>query len=222
MRILIYMELTFFAFYIIALLFSIIIHEISHGYVARWLGDDTAERAGRLTLNPIPHIDLFGSILLPLFLFISHSPVLLGWAKPVPYNPYNLYKDYKYGPLKVALAGPASNILLFVFFIIAGTFFVAINPITASLMGFIAFMNLYLCIFNLIPIPPLDGSKLLSLLFPKAAILLEKNIMFGFLIVFGMVFLFGDVISGFVNLIFTSLASQALLVAMCQTFGLCF
>lgn len=151
-------------FSLIILLFSVIMHELSHGYVADSLGDPTAKYEGRLSLNPIKHLDFFGSIILPLLLFIAGSPFLFGWAKPVPINPYN-FKDKKYGDIKVALAGPASNILLAIVFglilrllpdrIIFG------NEGIGIALGYIVAINLWLAIFNLIPIPPLDGSWIL-------------------------------------------------------------
>jgi Zn-dependent protease len=100
---------------IIILIYSAVLHEYAHGWMARRLGDDTAERAGRLTLNPIPHLDLFGSIILPAMLLILHSPYFLAWAKPVPYNPNNL-SDRKFGELKVAIAGPVTNFIIALFF----------------------------------------------------------------------------------------------------------
>src|SRR3989338_2951574 len=109
------MDIIITIFSLIVLLFSVIIHELAHGYVAHSLGDPTAKYQGRLTLNPLPHLDPFGSVILPLLLFISGSPVLIGWAKPVPINPYN-FTDQKWGTLKVSLAGPATNITLAVFF----------------------------------------------------------------------------------------------------------
>ena len=112
-------SLIFGIFQFAILIFSVIIHEVSHGYAAERLGDPTARLAGRLTMNPIPHIDLFGSIILPLLFFLTNSPILLGWAKPVPYDPRNL-REQRYGPLKVALAGPGSEILLFLIFGLAG------------------------------------------------------------------------------------------------------
>src|SRR3989344_5382087 len=107
-----------FIFQIIVLIFSVVIHEVSHGYVAEYLGDPTARLAGRLTLNPIKHIDPFGSGILPVILVITHSPILFGWAKPVPYNPYNL-RDPISGGAKIAAAGPISNLLLALIFAIA-------------------------------------------------------------------------------------------------------
>src|SRR5574343_425811 len=102
-------------FSLIVLLFSVIIHELAHGYVASSLGDPTAKYEGRLTLNPLKHLDPFGSIILPLLLFIAGSPVLFGWAKPVPVNPYN-FRDKKWGEIKVSIAGPLSNISLAIVF----------------------------------------------------------------------------------------------------------
>ena len=103
-------SIIFIGFYIIILIYSIIIHEVSHGFVALWLGDPTAKYAGRLNLNPISHIDIWGSIIVPIAMFIM-SGFAFGWAKPVPYNPYNL-KNQKWGPLLVAVGGPGSNILI--------------------------------------------------------------------------------------------------------------
>lgn len=159
------------------------IHEVAHGAMALRLGDDTAKLAGRLTLNPIKHLDVVGSFLFPLFLYYAKFPFILGWAKPVPYDPTRLYKDPRYGPLKVALAGPASNIL--VALIIAGIvrFGSAIlHPEAVTFLGFIVFLNVLLAIFNLIPIPPLDGSKIIAALLPRQAALNFERI--GFLGIF--------------------------------------
>ena len=149
---------------------SIVVHEVSHGFVAEYFGDDTARKAGRLTLNPIPHIDIFGSIFLPVILIISHSPFMFGWAKPVPYNPNNL-RDKKWGTIWVAAAGVLANLLIAVVF---GTIIRLTSSMTLPL-GFyfitsaIVIVNLALAIFNLVPIPPLDGSKILFSLLPKRA-----------------------------------------------------
>src|SRR3989338_7007931 len=102
-------------FYVVVLIYSVVIHEVSHGLMADSLGDPTAKNLGRLTLNPLKHIDMFGSVLLPLLLFIVRSPFIIGYAKPVPYDPTQLV-DRKYGPAKVALAGPASNVVLALIF----------------------------------------------------------------------------------------------------------
>ncbi len=151
-------------FSLIVLLFSVIIHELAHGYVADSLGDPTAKYAGRLTLNPTKHLDLFGSIILPLMLFITGSPFLVGWAKPVPTNPYN-FSDQKWGSLKVAIAGPLSNISLALVFGLILRFmptqtFVAFSGFS-TIFIFIVQINLMLALFNLIPIPPLDGHWIL-------------------------------------------------------------
>lgn len=151
---------------IVILIFSIIIHEVAHGYVAEWLGDSTARYAGRLTLNPIPHVDPIGSVLLPIITSISGG-FIFGWAKPVPYNPYNL-RHGTWGEALVALAGPASNLILVLIFGLAMRF----APISSGMMemfALIVLVNISLAIFNLIPIPPLDGSKILFALLPYRA-----------------------------------------------------
>ena len=157
-------------FTIIVLVISVIIHEYSHGWVAYKLGDSTAKSAGRLTLNPISHLDPIGSIFLPLLLIITKANFLIGWAKPVPYNPYNL-RDQKYGSAKVAFAGPASNLLTALVFGVSARFLPITNSITANLVvmfDFIVLINLILAVFNLVPIPPLDGSKILFTFLPKS------------------------------------------------------
>ena len=177
------------------LIFSIIVHEVAHAWMAYKLGDPTAKNLGRLTLNPIPHIDLFGSILLPLFFVMTGSNFLLAWAKPVPYNPY-MIRDKKYGDLKVSIAGPGSNIILAIIFGLLARFL----PITAELKSSLivsyfsanydlilssmagnllvvvfvmsiifCFLNLLLAFFNLVPIPPLDGSKIIANFLPAKA-----------------------------------------------------
>jgi len=159
--------------YIVVLLFSVIIHEVAHGYVALLRGDDTAKRAGRLTLNPIPHIDLFGSIMLPGLLLFLKTPVIFGWAKPVPVNSANL-KNPKFDIPLVSFAGPASNILLA---LISGLGIRVIRMFPefhadfgASIEMFLyvmVVMNVILPIINLIPLPPLDGSKIITYFMPR-------------------------------------------------------
>jgi len=163
------MSLEIKIFQIIVLIFSAVIHEYMHGWMADRLGDPTAKNEGRLTLNPISHIDFFGSIFLPFLLIITGSRFIIGWAKPVPYNPYNL-RDQKYGDLKVAIAGPMANFITALFFGLLLRFFgewmLSINPIVPELLTIIVFINLLLMIFNLIPIPPLDGSKVVAAFLP--------------------------------------------------------
>jgi len=154
-------------FYLIILLFSVVVHEVSHGAMADYLGDPTAKNAGRLSLNPLRHLDLFGSILLPISLLIltaGQGPIF-GWAKPVPINPYN-FRDKKWGNLKVALAGPLSNLLLALFF---GFLLRIFNPPIQfyNFFSIVIILNLLLAIFNLIPIPPLDGSHIFFLFCQK-------------------------------------------------------
>ena len=154
-------------FQIFILIFSVMIHEISHGYMARIFGDKTAEYEGRLTLNPVKHIYIFGTIILPLFLWLTNVGFMIGWAKPVPYNPYNL-KSRKVAEPLVAFAGPFSNILIALVF---GALIRFLNgspdfyPLVV-LFAFIVLVNISLAIFNLIPIPPLDGSKILFSIIP--------------------------------------------------------
>lgn len=152
-------------FSIIVLIFSVIIHEVSHGYAAYFQGDKTAKYAGRLTLNPIPHIDMLGSIFLPALLIISGSPMVIGWAKPVPFNPYNL-RNHKWGEAIVAVAGPMSNIFLALLFGILIRF--SVFPSLSEPFIYIVFINLALAVFNLVPIPPLDGSKILFSVLPQS------------------------------------------------------
>jgi Zn-dependent protease len=153
-----------FLFVVVALIMSATFHEYMHGFAANQLGDPTAKNAGRLSLNPIPHLDLVGSILIPLALVVMHSPFLFGWAKPVPYNPNNL-RDKKWGDALVSLAGPVGNLILALLFAIVMRFIVPTSPL-AELIAQVILINLVLMIFNLIPIPPLDGSKILASFLP--------------------------------------------------------
>ena len=157
-------------FYIIVLLVSVIIHEVSHGYAAKFLGDDTADRAGRLTLNPLKHLDPIGSVLIPLLLIISKTGFVFGWAKPVPYNEFNL-KNKKWGTVIVAAAGAFSNLTIAVIFGLLIRLSVATGLSSSaflSICGLIVLVNIVLGVFNLIPIPPLDGSHVLYHLLPGA------------------------------------------------------
>lgn len=161
-------------FYILILVMSIVIHEISHGFMAEYFGDNTARNAGRLTLNPIPHIDIFGSIFLPAILILTNAGFLFGWAKPVPYNPDNL-SNRKWGTFWVAAAGVLSNLMIAVVFGIiirlasGSAFGLALPPSFYFITSAIVIVNLALAIFNLVPIPPLDGSKILFSFLPESA-----------------------------------------------------
>ena len=154
-------------FGIVILIFSVILHEVAHGYMANYLGDPTARLMGRLTLNPFPHIDLLGSIILPAVLVIAGSPLLIGYAKPVPYNPYNLRG--RFGEALVAFAGPGTNILLAVIFgLLMRVCGAGLDSGLLDALATIVYINMLLALFNLIPIPPLDGSKILSGILPEA------------------------------------------------------
>ncbi|HYK08177.1 MAG TPA: site-2 protease family protein [Candidatus Eisenbacteria bacterium] len=150
---------------LVVLLFSAILHEVMHGYIADRLGDPTARLMGRLTLNPLKHIDPFMTILLPLLLFFSGSRILFGGAKPVPIDPFNL-KDGKKDVALVALAGPLTNLVVAA--LAAGILHLgALSiPLLEEVLFLIVQINIYLAIFNLLPIPPLDGSKVFALLLP--------------------------------------------------------
>ncbi|MEA3493556.1 MAG: site-2 protease family protein [Candidatus Margulisiibacteriota bacterium] len=162
------MIILFYILIAFVLLYSIILHEMAHGKVAEMMGDDTARMYGRLTLNPIPHLDLFGTML-PIFLLMSGSPIVFGWAKPVPINPHN-FTDYKRGMIWVSAAGILTNLL--VAWILATILkLIPTNTdllyIFARALAFGVRINIVLAIFNLIPIPPLDGSRLLSMFLPS-------------------------------------------------------
>lgn len=156
-------------FYIVILLMSVVIHEVAHGYAALYFGDKTAKNLGRLTLNPIPHLDMFGSILLPGFLALTGSSFMIGWAKPVPYNPDN-FNNQKTGTLAVSSAGVIVNFTIAIFFglLLRFVFPYFPNQDLAFIVSNIVLINLALGLFNLTPIPPLDGSKILFTLLPRS------------------------------------------------------
>jgi Zn-dependent protease len=155
-----------FIFSIIILIFSVVIHEVSHGYAAYLQGDNTARFQGRLTLNPLKHLEWFGSFLLPVMSYFL-SGFIIGWAKPVPFNPYNL-RNQKWGEAIVAAAGPISNICIAVFFGLLIRFGISaqFGESFLYISSTIIFINLVLATFNLISIPPLDGSKILFSFLP--------------------------------------------------------
>lgn len=155
----------FFSFLI--LIFSVVIHEVCHGLAALSQGDKTAKYQGRLTLNPIAHIDIVGSVIVPILLAILPGGLMFGWAKPVPINPYN-FRNQRWGELFVAAAGPFSNLVLAT---LAGLtirlFGEGLPTATVSILAIVTITNIVLAIFNLVPVPPLDGSKILFGLLPQ-------------------------------------------------------
>jgi len=181
-----------YIFLIAILIFSIIIHEIAHGAMANYLGDDTAKLAGRLSLNPIRHLDPIGSIFVPLFLVIIGSPILIGWAKPVPINPLN-FRDRKYGDAKVALAGPGVNLMIALVFGLILRFFPSLIQIPGLylMFSYVVFINILLAVFNLLPIPPLDGSHILFTFLPPSMNGIKIFFLkYGFFILLFVVFFF--------------------------------
>jgi Zn-dependent protease len=181
---------------LIIIIFSAILHEIAHGVAAERLGDPTARLLGRLTLNPIPHIDLYMTIILPLVLIFVGSPVIFGGAKPVPVDPFNL-RDGRKDLALVSLAGPATNLLIAVGFasiihLVSGQ---NLNPFVVDVLYRIVQLNLLLGIFNLVPIPPLDGSKIWTMLLPEREALSIMSLgTSGFIIIFLFLYLFSGVI----------------------------
>jgi len=201
-----------YIFLLIVLIFSVVFHEVSHGVVANYLGDPTAKNAGRLTLNPISHIDPIGSVILPgilllMNLALSGQGIIFGWAKPVPINPYN-FRDQKYGAAKVALAGPVANLSLALVFGLTLRFFPAIVSIPGLylMFSYIVLINLLLAVFNLLPIPPLDGSHILFSILPPSLENIKSSLnQSGFLLVLLVIFFFfqwiGLIIAWFFKLI---------------------
>lgn len=181
---------------LVILILSIVLHEVAHGYAANWLGDPTARLAGRLSANPLLHIDPIGSILVPGILYFTGAQFLFGWAKPVPYNPYNL-NNQKWGEAIVAAAGPLTNLLLAIIFAVVIRLAPALSLSAAfvEMAGYIVFINVLLAIFNAIPFPPLDGSKIIEPFLPFGLALkyrAVKNYMenLGFIGLFLCVFIF--------------------------------
>lgn len=192
-----------FIFSLIILIFSVIIHEVSHGYAALFLGDRTAQDRGRLTLNPIPHIDPIGSIIFPA-LSLLLGGFIFGWAKPVPFNPYNL-RNKKWGEAIVAAAGPASNFLLAIVFGLVLRFSPALAASAAAgLLATIVIVNLMLGTFNLIPIPPLDGSRIFGSLLPARFQNIRQSLdRWGLVIVILLIFILAPIASIIVSWLFT-------------------
>jgi Zn-dependent protease len=156
-----------FLFSIAILIMSVVIHEVSHGIAALSQGDVTAKYEGRLTLNPLAHIDPVGSILVPLFCALLPGNLMFGWAKPVPVNPYN-FKNLRWGEAIVAFAGPFSNICIALLAGLSLRLWITIMPLaTAKILVVVVLTNIVLALFNLVPVPPLDGSKILFALLPR-------------------------------------------------------
>jgi Zn-dependent protease len=195
------MNLEFGLISLVILIFSAILHEIAHGIIAERLGDPTARLSGRLTLNPIPHIDPYLSILLPLILIIAQSPVIFGGAKPVPVDPFNL-RDGRKDLALVSLAGPATNFIIAIGF--AGILHIVplqmIGPFAYHILYLVVQLNLLLGIFNLVPIPPLDGSKIWTILLPERDALRFMNVgNAGFILIFAFLYLFGGVLGSLLS-----------------------
>jgi len=198
------MSLIFFFFIIVP---SAIIHEYAHGWMANQLGDPTAKRAGRLTLNPLAHMDPIGTVFLPLFLIMMGSRFLFAYAKPVPYNPY-LLKNQRYGPALVAAAGPLSNFLLALIFSLFIRF-LPLSPLT-SFFAIIIFANILLMIFNLMPIPPLDGSRILFAILPRSFLRYQLSLeKFGFVLVLILIFFLSPLIFAIISKISSWLIGSA-------------
>ncbi len=152
-------------FSLLILVMSVVVHEVSHGWTASYLGDPTARLQGRLTLNPLKHIDPIGSVFIPLLLYFTQAGIMFGWAKPVPVNPYNLRG--KYGEALVAVAGPLSNLgLAFIFGLVVRLGGEVLPESFVHIAILAVVINIVLAIFNLVPIPPLDGSKILFAFLP--------------------------------------------------------
>ncbi len=198
------MEFADILFVVAVVIFSAVIHEVMHGVAADKLGDPTARYAGRLTLNPIPHLDLWGSIIIPISLALAHSPIFFGYAKPVPYNPYNL-RAGRFSEAIVAFAGPASNLaiaLVMSLILRLGL----VSELAASLVFIVVVVNIMLFFFNLIPIPPLDGSKVIEPFLPGSLARgyaqwrerMESNPLMGMVLVVVIILLLGGAFGSFV------------------------
>ena len=187
---------------VLILIFSAVVHEYMHGWMAFRLGDNTAKDAGRLTANPLKHLEWFGSFLMPLVMILGNFPFVLGWAKPVPYNPSNL-SDRRHGEAKVAAAGPLANLIIALAFGLALRWLPFHNLYFSSLIAAIVYINLVLMVFNLMPVPPLDGSKILATFLPdhlKVRYLSLERM--GFILVILFVMLAGGIILPIVNGLF--------------------
>lgn len=201
-----------FPFQIAILIMSVVVHEVSHGYAAGLLGDDTAKWEGRLTLNPLRHLDPLGSFIVPLVAYFTGG-FIFGWAKPVPYNPYNL-RPGRWSEAIVAGAGPLSNLsiaLVFGLILRSGATLGWANQAFVDITAVVVFINLILAVFNLVPIPPLDGSKLLLALFPEKMPQLRAFFdRYGLILVLLFIFFFWKFILPIVALAFTFITGIAI------------
>ncbi len=196
------MDFVYIVLVLIIVVGSVILHELSHGLVAYWLGDRTAKDAGRLSLNPIKHIDPYMSILVPMILYLLKAPVF-GGAKPVPINKYNL-KWKEWGMALVALAGPFTNLLIaFISFLIGhftGLLYGSGGEVPEFIFAELVFVNLGFTIFNIIPIPPLDGSRLLYAIAPDPVRnILQVMEQYGIIIIYALIVILGQVFSGIMS-----------------------
>ena len=202
------------------LVMGVILHEYAHGYIAYRNGDPTAKNMGRLTLNPVAHIDLFGSIILPALLILFNSGIIFGYAKPVPIDP-SYFRNYRRGLRYTSLAGPVTNLIFaFAVGLVYGLFFyifykstnLALNIATLGYRSFelvrsifqnAIYINVFLAIFNFIPIPPLDGSKIVASFLPDEA--MHKYLSFGrfgFILIFVLIYLGGSFFWAFISPVF--------------------
>ncbi len=200
---------------IVALIISVVIHEMAHGYMANYLGDPTARLQGRLSANPLVHIDPMMSVILPLLLIMTHSPFIFGAAKPVPYNPYNL-RNQKWGEALVAIAGPLSNIVVAIIFAVLFRyvdFSITFTDLAFKIIG----LNIFLALFNLVPLPPLDGSKILPSLLPfrlrikyeRFRFAMEQNVALAFgVVIVTFMFVLGAPLAHLTGVITILLAGQ--------------
>lgn len=199
-------------FFVIILIISVVIHEVSHGFAAEYFGDPTARMADRLTLNPFKHLDLFGSIILPVLLVLFKSPFMFGFAKPVPYNPNNL-RNLKWGTLAVASAGVLANLMLAIIFGLILRFlpYGSVSEGLIFILSTIVIINLSLFIFNLVPIPPLDGSKILFSFLPTSlyntAFAIER---YSLLILIIFIVYFANYLSPVMSFLFTLITGFSL------------
>lgn len=196
-------------FALLILLISVVVHEVSHGYAALFLGDHTAEYEGRLTLNPIKHIDLLGTIILPTVFYLLGG-FIFGWAKPVPYNPYNL-RNQRWGEAIVAIAGPLANIMIALVFGLAIRFFVPdLGTPLGGILTLVVAVNTVLALFNLMPVPPLDGSKILwSFLPPRLMYIRERIERFGFFAVLLFVFILWQFVVPLIGILFLLITGKS-------------